>query len=135
MAHVFAQANVCNGHDFRTFLFDCPECFLHDSIFGIGASGLFIFCFGDSEKQDRLQAELLRALGFIDNFVEGKLKNARHARDLPASVDLFAYEQREYEIVRGEIGLADKVAKGRRTAQSARSMDQFSHATRLRIST
>ena len=134
VAHVFTQTNIRDDDDFRTFLFDRSHRFLHDSIFGVSAGGLFVFFFGNSEKQDRLQPEVLRAFRFIDNLVERKLKNPRHARDRSSLADLFAHEQRQNEIVSCQVGLADEISKSRRTPQSAWTVDQFSHEARLRIS-
>src|SRR5207245_5741779 len=41
-------------------------------------------------------------------------------------------EKRENEIVDGEIGFADEVAQRGRAPQAPRTMNQFSHATRVR---
>ena len=55
VAHVFAEANVGDGDQFRTFRFDCSERLLNHSVFCVSAAGLVFFLRGDSEKQDRLQ--------------------------------------------------------------------------------
>lgn len=133
VAHVFAQANVSDRDQPGTFRFDRTHCFLHDAGLGIRATGLLVFLPRNSEEDDRLKSGILRPLRFISNFPKRELIYARHARDFTATVDLLAHEQRQNEIMRMKLRLADEVPQGWRPAQSARTMDQFSHGTRLRI--
>ena len=114
------------------FDLDRSQRFLDDSIFSVGAAGLFVFLFWNSEKQDGLEPEVLRGARFIGNFLDRKLKNARHARDRPAFIDFFAYKQRQNKIVRAQMGFAHQISQRRRTPQPPRPMHQFSHNARLR---
>src|SRR6202035_1437006 len=93
----------------------------------------FVFFVGNSKKKNGLESGVLRPARFIDNLAEGELKNTGHARDRPSFVDLFADEERQHEIVRGEIGFANQVAQSWRPAQPSWTMNQFSHVARLRI--
>ncbi len=81
VAHVFAQADIGDGNERRTFRFDGSQRFLHNAVFGISGAGLFVFLFGNPEKKDGLQTEILNALCFINNLLQGELKDPRHARD------------------------------------------------------
>ena len=110
VAHVFAKTNVRDRDDFRTFLFNRAQCFLNDAIFGIRAACLFIFFVWNSKKQNGLKSGVLRGARLIDDFVDGELKNAGHAFDRAAFVDLVTDEKRENEIVRGEIGFANEIS-------------------------
>jgi len=100
VTHVFAQTNVGDRDDFRTFSLDRAQCFLHDAVFRVSPTSLFIFFFRDSEKQDGLQPHVPSALRFIDDPLHRQLKNAWHARDWSALVDFFAHEKWQNEIVR-----------------------------------
>src|SRR2546421_4077988 len=133
MAHVFAKTNVRDRDDLGTFLFYRAQRFLNDTVFGISATRLFVFFLGNTEKKNGLKAGVLRLPRLIDNFVNGELENARHTRDRAAFVDLFADEKRENEIVGGQIRFANKISERGGASQTPRAMNQFSHATRLRV--
>src|SRR5438132_519929 len=90
VTHVFAQTDVGNCDKLGTFVFDRTERLLHDTIFGISAARLLIFFLRNSENKHGLQSELLRALCFVDNLANGKLKDTRHARNRPPFFDLLA---------------------------------------------
>src|SRR5207244_12817930 len=85
--------------EMRAFCFDGLYRLLNDPVFCICTACLFVFFLRNSKKQDRLQAEILGALGVIDNFLQGKLKNARHARDRLPPLQFFAYKKRQDEII------------------------------------
>ncbi|MEY2542964.1 MAG: hypothetical protein QOE81_425, partial [Verrucomicrobiota bacterium] len=89
--------------------------------------------FRNPKKENGLEPGVLCLPRFIDNFVKRELKNAGHARDRASFVDLFVYEKWQHEIVRGEIGFANKIPQSRRAAQPSWTMNQLSHATRLRV--
>src|SRR6516164_7291032 len=86
VAHVFAEANVGDRDQLRTFRFDRSQRFLNHSVFGVSGTCVLIFMLRNSEKQDRLQPEILGAARFIDNLFHRQLKNsrdeARRAQDL-----------------------------------------------------
>jgi hypothetical protein len=88
---------------------------------------LFIFVRRNSEKQDRLQAEILSASRFIDHLFHWQLKNSRHTAHGPALVQFFADEQRQNKIVNGQMRFTDEVSQGRGTPQATRPMHQSSH--------
>ncbi len=96
-------------------------------VFCVGAACLLVFFFRNTEKQDRLQPEILSALGFIDNFRQRELKNTWHARDRVSSLHFFAYKKRQDEIMRAQLRLADEVSESTGTPQTARAMHQSSH--------
>jgi len=75
----------------------------------------------------------VRLLRFIDNFIDRQLKNPRHARDRATFVDLFAHEERQNKIVCGQVRFADKIPQRGRTPQPPWTMNQFSHATSVRV--
>jgi hypothetical protein len=127
VTHVFAKTDISDGDEFGTFLFNCAQCFLNDAVLRVGAARSLIFLIGNSKKQNGLEPGVLRGAGLIDNFVDCELKNAGHARDGAAFVDLIADKKRENEIVRGRIRLAHEVPQRRRTPEPSRTMDQFSH--------
>jgi hypothetical protein len=95
---------------------------LNNPVFGISSGGLFVFLFGNPEKKNGLQPEILSTLCFIDNLPHGKLKNPRHARDRPALLQFFAYEKRKNKVVDAQLCLADKISQGRGTPQTAGAM-------------
>src|SRR5437763_17136340 len=109
VAHVFAKTNVSDRDDLGTFLFDCAQRFLNDTVLGKSAARLFVLFLGNSKKKNGLKTSILRLLRLIDNFIDSELKNARHARDRTAFVDLFADEKRENKIVGGQIRFANKI--------------------------
>ena len=65
MAHVFAQANIGDCDQLRTFRLNGSESFLNDSIFRVSAAGVFVLVFWNPEKQDRLEPEILSTARFI----------------------------------------------------------------------
>ena len=85
----------------------------------------------NSEKQGRLQAQILSPARFIDSVFDWQLKNSRHAADWLTSIQFFTDEQRQNQIVNGQIRLTDKVPQGRGTPQATRAMNQSSHRARL----
>lgn len=113
MAHVFAKTNIRDRDHLGTFLLDCVKRFLNDAVLREGAACLLVFLVRDAKKQNCLESGVLRPARLIDNFVDGELKNAGHARDGAAFVDLVADEKRENEIVRGEIRFAHQISQGR----------------------
>src|SRR5215510_6312800 len=127
VAHVFAKANVSDRDQVRTFRFDRQQRLLDDSVFTVGAACLLIFTRWNSEKQDRLQPEILSAAHFIENLLYRQLENSGHTRDRPAPVQFFAYEQRQNKIMNGQMCLTDEVPKGRGAPQATRTMNQSSH--------
>jgi hypothetical protein len=92
---------------------------LNNPVVGISGAGLFVFLFGNPEKKDGLQPEILNTLCFIDNLLQRELKNSWHARDRPALLQFFAYEKRENKIVGAQLCLADKISQGGGTPQTA----------------
>src|SRR5437868_2118028 len=108
VAHVFAKTNISDRDDFGTFLFYRAQGFLNHAVFGVSAARFFVFLLGNTKKENSLETSVLRLARLIDNFVNGELENARHARDRAAFVDLFADEKRENEIVGGQIRFANK---------------------------
>jgi hypothetical protein len=133
VTHVLAQTDVGNCDKLGTFFFDRTERLLHDTIFSISAARLLVFFPRNSENKHGLQSELLRALRFIDNFANGKLKDARHARDRPPLFDLLTDKQRQNEIVRRQIRFAHKIPQRSGMPQAPGPMDQISHKSRLRM--
>src|SRR5215471_11903392 len=131
VAHVFAQANVGDRGQFRTFRFNGSERFLDHSVFSVSAACLLVFELWNSEKQDRLQPEILGPARFIDDLFHRQLKNSRHTRHRPALLQSLADEQRQNKVVNGQMGLTDQVSKGRGTPQATGPMDQSSHTARL----
>ena len=131
VAHVFAEANVRDDEQLRTFGLDRADGLLHHAILGVGAGGLLVLFVRDTEEEDGLQSGGAGARGFGGNFVRRKLLDARHAADRAARFDFFVHEKGENKIVRAEIGLADEVAQGGGAPQTARAMNQFPHAPRL----
>ena len=111
--------------------FDRANGLLDDAVLGVCSGGVFVFCRRNSEEKHRLQAELGRTLCFRDAFSNRQLKYARHAADLATLLQLLAHEEREDEIVRGELRLADEIAHRRRMPQASRAMHQFPHLPRL----
>jgi len=107
---------------------------LDDSVFGVGAAGLFVFLFWDPEKQNRLEPQVLSSARFIGNFLDRQLKNAWQTRDRPALLHFFTYKQRQNKIVNAQMCLAGEISQGRRTPQPTRAMHEFSHSQRLRNS-
>jgi hypothetical protein len=95
---------------------------LNNPVFGIGGAGLFVFLFGNPKEKDGLEPEILNALCFIDNLLQGELKNPRHARHRPALLQFLAYEKRQNKIVGAQLCLADKISQGRGTPQTAGPM-------------
>jgi hypothetical protein len=67
----------------------------------------------NSEKEDRLQPEILSPARFIDNRFDRPLTNSRHARDWPTSVQFFADEQRQNKVVNRQMRFTNKVPQGR----------------------
>jgi hypothetical protein len=122
VAHVFAQADVGDGNEIGTFCFDGSQRLLNNPVFGISGAGLFVFLSGNPEKKDGLQPEILNALCFIDNLLEGELKNPWHARNRPAPLQFLAHEKRENKIVGSQLCLADEISQGRGTPQTAGPM-------------
>jgi len=109
MAHVFAKTNIRDRDELGTFLFDCAQRFLNHAVLRVSAARLLIFFVGDSKKQNGLESCVPRGASLIDNFVDGELEDAGHARNRAAFVDLVADEKRENEIVRSQIGFADEI--------------------------
>jgi len=99
VAHIFAQTDISDYDETRALCFDGLLTILNDPVFCVCTACLFVFFLGNSKKQDRLQADILGALGVIDNFLQGKLKNARHARDRLPPLQFFAYKKRQDEII------------------------------------
>jgi len=133
VTHVLTETNVRDRNHFRTIVLQRAQRFLHYAILGISAARLFILYLGNSKKENGLESGVLCLSCFIDNFTGGELKHARHARDRTPFVDLFADEKRQNEIVCGEIGLANEIAQGWGSPQAPWTMNQFSHAARLRV--
>jgi hypothetical protein len=131
VAHIFAEANVGDRDQFRTFRFDCSERFLNHSVFCVSAAGLLILVLRNSEEQDCLQPQVVSAARFIGNLFQWQLKSAWHTGDRPALVQFFADEQRQDKIVNGQMRFTDQVPQGRGTPQATRPMDQSSHRARL----
>ena len=99
VAHVFAQAHIGDGNEVWAFRLNGSQRFLNNTCFHIRAAGLFVFVLRNPEKQDSLQPEILSALRFIDNFLQGELENPWHARNRTALFQFFAYKKRENKIV------------------------------------
>src|SRR4029077_2813718 len=111
--------------------FDRSQRLLNDSGFCVSAARLVIFTRRNSEKQDRLQPEILSAAHFVDNFFYRQLKNSRHTADRAALFQFFAHEQRQNKVVNGQMRLTNEVSQGSGTPQATRSMNQSSHRARL----
>jgi len=133
VAHVFAQTNIRHHDESGTLRLDRANGFLHDAVFGIGATRGFIFLARNSKKKNGLQSQVESALRFISDFAERELENARHALDCLPRLKFFADEQRQNEIVRGESGFANEVADAFAASEAPRPVDQFSHGPRLRV--
>jgi len=131
VAHIFAQANVGDHDQLRTFRFDRSQRLLNNSVFCVSAARFLILTRWDAEKQDRLQPKILSAARSIDNLFHWQLKNSRHTADRPALVQFFADEQRQNKIVNGQMRFPDEVSQGRGTPQATRPMNQSSHRARL----
>ena len=132
MAHVFAQADIGDGDQLRTFCFDRPQRSLNNSIFCVSARGLFVFLFRNAEEQDSLQSEVLSGARLIGNLFYRQLENPGHACDRPALIDFLADKQRQNKIVCIQLCLADEISQSMGTPQAARTMHQSSHKSRLR---
>ena len=131
VTHVFAKTNVSDRDQVRALLFDRAQGFLDDAVLRVSAAGLFVFDRGDAEKQNGLEAGVLGATRFIDNFFERELKNTWHARDRAARVNFFADEEWKNEVVWVEISFADEVAKRGGTSQATRAMEESPHELRV----
>ena len=132
MAHVFAKTNIGDRDHIRTFFLNRAQRFLHNAVFGISAARMFILFLRNPKKENGLEPGVVRLSRFIDDFAKRNLKDARHARDWTSLVDLLVDEKRQHEIVRGEIGFANEISYSWRPPQPSWTMDQLSHATRLR---
>jgi hypothetical protein len=106
---------------------------LHHAILGVGAGCLLVLFVRDAEEDDGLQSCGGGERGLSGHFVLRKLRDARHAFDRTPGADLFAYEEGKDKIVRAQTRLTDKVAQSCAPPQTARSMNQFPHAPRLRV--
>ena len=73
VTHVFAETNVGDRDQIRAFLFDRAQRFLNHAALGISAARLFVFIVGNSEKQNGLEAGILRRARLIDNFIDCEL--------------------------------------------------------------
>jgi len=93
---------------------------------------MFILFLRNPKKENGLEPGVVRLSRFIDDFAKRNLKDAWHARDWTSFVDLLVDEKRQHEIVRGEIGFANEISYSWRPPQPSWTMDQLSHATRLR---
>ena len=111
VTHIFAKTNISDRDELGTFLFNFAQRFLNDAVCSISAARLLIFVVGNSEEQDRLQPRVLGGTRLVGNFIDRELKNAGHARDGAAFVDLVAHEKRQNEIVRGQISFANKISQ------------------------
>ena len=109
MAHVFAKTNIRDRDQLGALLFNRAQRFLNHAVLRVSAARLLIFFVGDSKKQNCLESCVPRGASLIDNFVDGELEDAGHARNRAAFVDLVADEKRENEIVRSQIGFADEI--------------------------
>ena len=69
VTHIFAKTNVGDRDELGTFFLDRAQGFLDHAIFRVGAARLLVFLVGNSEEQNGLKSEILRALRFIDHFV------------------------------------------------------------------
>jgi ABC-type thiamine transport system substrate-binding protein len=87
----------------------------------------------NTEKQDRLESEVLSAARFIRNLIYGQLKNSRHTRNGPTFIEFFTYEQRQNKIVDGQLCFPDEISQSGGTPQAARAMHQSSHTVTLRV--
>ena len=99
MAHVLTQADIGNCNQIGTPRLNGSDRFLNDSVVRVGAARRFVFLFGNPEKENRLQSQVLRRTRLVGNFLYGQLKDSRHAWDRPALLDLFTYKQRQNKIV------------------------------------
>src|SRR5207247_5412598 len=113
MAHVFAEADVSDREQLRTFRLDRSQRLLNDPVFRVSAAGLLIFMLRNSEKQDSLQPEVLNATRFIGNVFHGQLKDSRHAADGSALIQFFADEQRQNKIENGQMRFSDEISQRR----------------------
>lgn len=133
MTHVFAQANICDHDQLGAPGFDRTDRLLHDAVFRVGRTGQFVLVLRNTKEQNGLKAEIVGALRFRRRLCDGKLKNARHARDWLPPRHTFADKKRKHEIVRTELCFADEISQACALTQTARPMDQFSHAPRLDV--
>ena len=89
VAHVFAETDIGDHDQLRTFRFDRADRFLNDSVLRVGAARLLIFFCWNTEEQHGLKPEIAGALRFVGYFFRRELENARHARDRAAVLRSF----------------------------------------------
>ena len=133
MAHVFAQANVGHDNELAAARFDRADGFLDDAVFGVGATGLFVFLPRNSKEQDRLKPQVLGAFCFVRDFAGRELKNAGHAANRLPAAQFFADEKGEDEVVDGELRLANKIPHPGTAPETPRTMNELSHGLRLSV--
>jgi hypothetical protein len=120
--HVFAQAHVGDDEQRRQFFFQEPHGLLDDSIFGIRAAGFRVFAVRNAEKQNRRDAERMRANGLAQKFIGRKLEYAGHGGDGAADFSSGTNEQRQHELRRAQMGFGHELPQRRRLAQPARAI-------------
>jgi hypothetical protein len=81
----------------------------------------FIFKIGNSEQQNRVDAERLKALAFAQNIINRKLKNIRHRRNFALEIFAFGDEQRINKIVFRQMRFAKHIAQSSVFTQPAQT--------------
>ncbi len=99
MRGVLAKTSVGNNHQAGRSGANCAHRLLDNSILVIGARARFIFCFGQSEKDYALHAELGGGSSFRRDFIDGKIMHARHRGDFAANFLPRAGKKRQDKIL------------------------------------
>src|SRR4051812_11044546 len=88
VAHVFAQTNVGDDHEFGALSFDGAHSLLNDAVVIVSGGGALILFLRYAKKYDCLKSKRVGGCGFIGYFNGRKLEDTRHARDLPFRLQL-----------------------------------------------
>ena len=112
VAGVLAKTHIADDEEVRNGLLHRPDGALHDAFRVVGARAGFILFLGNSEENDRRNAEAVRRLTLLNQPVHRPAIVAGHGRYLGFDVSSRADEKRIDQRLRAERGFTHQAAQG-----------------------